>query len=88
MHDAIGACKGVAPGCRVCTHSDFLAACGVISNPYGTGDGSGWYGDHGLAVGGNWDDEFGVWNRDYCTSNNDGPAVAATSILHYYHCCY
>ena len=87
MWDAIGVCKGVGPGSRVCEHNDFQQACGAGYNPYG-GEGQGWYGDHGVADGGNWDDEYGTWNRGYCTNNNDGAVYEAETLQTYYRCCY
>jgi len=87
---AIATCKAVAPGCRVCKHTDLQQACGAgISNPYGAA--VGWYGDHGVdtAYGGNWDDEFGTWNNNGCADNNDGPAYEQARGLSYnYRCCY
>jgi hypothetical protein len=85
--DAIGVCKGVAPGCRVCEHNDLQQACGSgIGNPYGAT--YGWYGDHGVASGGNWDDEFGVWNSNGCANNNDDPARHGGDHSLNYRCCY
>jgi hypothetical protein len=89
MTTAIATCKALAPGCRVCTHNDFQQACGAgIGNPYG-GVATGWYGDHGLAAGGNFDDEFLTWNSATCSDNNDGAPVdhnTATTLA--YRCCY
>jgi hypothetical protein len=85
-HDAIGACKSVGPGSRVCTHTDMQQACGAGYNPYTAAPG--WYGDHGVEGGGNWDDEFGTWNGSSCANNNDGPAYSATSQSYRYRCCY
>ena len=80
--DAIGVCKGIAPGCRVCTHTDLQQACGSgIANPYGAG--AGWYGDHG---GG--DNTYAIWNRDYCDNDNDGPIIGANDASLNYRCCY
>jgi len=93
---AIATCQNVAPGCRVCTHNDMQQGCGAGINPY-AGSTTGWYGDHGTALAGfpagsadgNWDDEYGTWNRDFCDSNNDGPAYhSSTGAEHYYRCCY
>ena len=89
MGTAIGTCKALAPGCRVCTHNDFQQACGAgIGNPYG-GIAQGWYGDHSIIVGGNADDEFLTWNQVACADNNDGPALesVAANVLPY-RCCY
>jgi hypothetical protein len=83
---AIKACKAVAPGCRLCTHTDMQQACGAGFNPYGATPG--WYGDHGVAPGLNWDDEFGTWNSASCADNNDGPASEAAAQSNYYRCCY
>ncbi|MFA5100467.1 MAG: hypothetical protein WC547_06265 [Candidatus Omnitrophota bacterium] len=85
-HTAIGTCKSVAPGCRVCTHTDMQQACGAGFAPYGAS--RGWYGDHGVASGGNWDDEYGTWNSASCGNNNDGSAYEATSYSYNFRCCY
>ena len=72
MHSAIPNCQ--AKQARVCTHVDMMTACGISGfNPF-AGASTGWYGDHGVAADGNWDDEFGTWNRNFCDVNNDGPA--------------
>jgi hypothetical protein len=76
-----------AQGGHVCTHADSIIACAWGYDPTG-GVASGWYGDHGTAVGGNWDDEYGVWNTN-CNGdfNTDGvPSPASASF--YYRCCY
>jgi len=83
---AIGVCKSVAPGCRICEHNDMQQACGAGYNPYGSA--KGWYGDHGVASGGNWDDEYGVWNNPGCADNNDDPAEHAGNQSYQYRCCY
>lgn len=83
---AIGTCKGIVPGCRVCTHTDFQQACGAGRTPYTTS--TGWYGDHGVSSGGNWDDEYGTWNTASCSNNNDGPANEAAAASFNYRCCY
>ena len=83
---AIGVCKSVAPGCRICEHNDMQQACGAGYNPYGSA--KGWYGDHGVAAGGNWDDEYGVWNNPGCADNNDDPAEHAGNQSYQYRCCY
>jgi hypothetical protein len=95
MHTAIGVCKTVGPGSRVCEHNDFQQACGsrAISgipsvDPYG-GVAPGWYGDHGVVASGDWDDEFGTWNYTACQDNNDGPAYHSNNTtINYYRCCY
>ena len=79
-------------GSRVCTLSDFHQACGSFSmqasdGPVNFGDSLGWVGDKGVAGGGNWDDEYGTRNRNYCTENLDGPAFSWTD-SYQYHCCY
>lgn len=90
IHNAIGACKAVAPGCRVCKHTDFQQACGSGYNPYTTT--YGWYGDHGVGITApytNWDDEYGTWNGLGCSDNNDGPAYDHAEAKSYnYRCCY
>jgi hypothetical protein len=82
MHNAIGVCR--SKNAHVCTHNDMMQLA-AYGNPW-SGSGSGWYGDHGKASGGNWDDEFGTWNRDSYTSNNDGPAYHAGD-SYPYRCC-
>jgi hypothetical protein len=84
--DAIGTCKGMGPGSRVCTHNDLQQACGSGMNPY-SGIAQGWYGDHGIATGGNMDDEFMTWNRGFCDDNNDGVSLHAFQNLSFV-CCY
>ena len=74
----------VALGAHICTHNEMQQMCGS-SNPF-NGDSAGWFGDHGTTTGGNWDDEFIVWNRNFCDKNNDGPAVASSG-SYAYRCC-
>lgn len=89
IHTAIGECTKVDG--HVCTHSDFQAMCGVVSNPYNsTSFSTGWYGDHArVEPSGNTDDEYLTWNRGSCDSNNDGPALdsSSTNSLRY-KCCW
>ena len=82
MHEAIGICRGVGPGSRVCGHNDFQQACGAGYDPY-SGQGLGWYGDHG---GG--DNIYMTWNRSYCSNDNDGPPYGQGDLSTYYRCCY
>ncbi|MEL7340949.1 MAG: hypothetical protein AAGM67_10715, partial [Bacteroidota bacterium] len=70
MPTAIAKCQGMKG--HVCTHSEMQQVCS-IGNPY-QGAVIGWYGDHGIATGGNWDDEYMIWNRNTCDPNNDGIA--------------
>jgi hypothetical protein len=85
-HTAIGTCKGVGPGSRVCRHTDLQQACGAGLNPYGATNG--WYGDHArLETAGNTDDEFLTWNVNGCSDNNDGPAFNFDASLNF-RCCY
>merc|ERR1711988_1519155 len=84
-HSAIGYCS--SKGGHVCTHNDFMQLAGNGQNPW-HGQSRGWYGDHGTAAGVNWDDEYGTWNRNHCTSNNDGPAYHAGERLPYRCCTY
>ncbi|MCM2355023.1 MAG: hypothetical protein NDI63_15495, partial [Pseudobdellovibrio sp.] len=56
--NAIATCKGVGPGSRLCTHTDFQQACGARAisgipdvDPYG-GVANGVYGDHTAIVSG------------------------------------
>jgi len=58
---ALDACK--QEGARVCRHADMQELCGSGLNPYG-GHSRGWYGDHGVMSGGNWDDEVRPLARD------------------------
>ena len=73
-------------GAHVCSHAEMMEMCGNGANPY-SGDGNGWFGDHGTTTGGNWDDEFLTWNRNHCTENNDGPAYHQTAVNLPYRCC-
>merc|ERR1719261_2352577 len=73
MHHAIGVCR--AKKAHVCTHNDMMQLA-AFGNPW-SGSNNGWYGDHGKAPGGNWDDEYGTWNRGRYDANNDGPAYHA-----------
>jgi len=82
-HHAIDQCKQL--GARVCEHNDMMELCGAGFNPYSAGA-AGWYGDHGTAPGGNWDDEYGTWNRAKCDKNNDGPAEHSDKSRPY-NCC-
>lgn len=68
-HNAIGTCRG--NGGHVCLHGEMQQLCGSGSNPYDDVT-SGWYGDHGIASGGNTDDEYCIWSSASCASNNDG----------------
>ena len=49
------------------------------------------YGDHGATTsgwqGGNWDDEYGTWNRGSVVTNNDGPAYHYNGMSLPYRCC-
>jgi len=83
MHEAIDDCRSLKG--HVCLHNDMQQLCGTKKNPY-QGASQGWYGDHGKASGGNWDDEYGTWNRDHCDPNNDGPPHHAHHKFHY-RCC-
>ena len=82
MHNAIGVCRG--KHAHVCTHNDMLQLAGY-GNPW-AGSKSGWYGDHRKAPGGNWDDEYGTWNRGSYHKDNDGPAFHADASFPY-RCC-
>ena len=83
MHQAIGECK--KDEARVCEYLDHMQLCaqGLNAKDHSS---RGWFGDHGKAVGGNSDDEFGTWNRNSCKSNTDGPASHSASKL-VYSCC-
>merc|ERR1711871_512954 len=62
-HSAQARCEQL--GAHVCEHNEAWEMCGHghdMFNPYHTG----WFGDHGTASGGNWDDEYGTWSRAYC----------------------
>ncbi len=88
MWNAIGACKGLGNGARVCTHNDFQQICGTGVDPYGAS--SGWYGDHGdnpNEGANNSDDDYLIWNMNYCANNNDGSARGADAVSLNYHCC-
>jgi hypothetical protein len=87
MTVAIGACKALAPGCRVCTHNDMQQACGAGLNPY-TPASTGWYGDHSFVTSGDGDDEYLTWNRNFCDDNNDGPSSLSNTATLAYRCCY
>jgi hypothetical protein len=82
MFNAIGNCRNHQG--HVCTHNDMMQLA-AYGNPW-SGSNHGWYGDHGKAPGGNWDDEYGTWNRNKYDANNDGPASHAGSSYHY-RCC-
>ena len=86
VHDAaINACK--QEGARVCEHNDMQELCGSGIDSY-AGAPLGWYGDHGRASGGDWDDEFGVWNQPGCAkSSNDGPSRQGDSENIPFNCC-
>merc|ERR1719330_577640 len=83
MHDAIKTC--FAQESRVCTHGDMQELCGSGMNPY-EGHSAGWYGDHGSVHGGDWNDEYGTWNRNKCDKNNGG-ATAHANLVKPYRCC-
>jgi hypothetical protein len=90
MWDAIGACKGVGNGARICTHNDFQQICGANTglNPYGAA--AGWYGDHGYNPNEgapNSDDTYLTWNFNGCNNNNDGPARGASLVSLNFRCC-
>jgi hypothetical protein len=59
-HDAIGHCKNMRA--HVCTHADMFQLA-KFGNPWAGSD-TGWYGDHGVSNGGNWDDEVRPLARD------------------------
>jgi len=83
MHDAIKTC--FAQEARVCTHGDMQELCGSGMNPF-EGHSAGWFGDHGSVHGGDWDDEYGTWNRNWCDKNNDGPTAHANNVKPF-RCC-
>ena len=80
---ALATCQNLQA--RVCSHMDMMTACGAM-NPF-AGVNGGWFADHGLATDGNWDDEYGTWNRDYCTGNNDGRAFDGNDGSFQFRCC-
>ena len=91
---AIATCQNQVPSSRVCKLSDYHQACGDYNNnpsaadPFENAqDSFGWVGDKGTTSGGNWDDEYGTRNRDYCTLNLDGPALSYGNFMEF-HCCY
>jgi hypothetical protein len=90
MHEAIEVCS--AEGTFVCKHEEMMALCGQTKadgsaiNPFSQGA-NGWYGNHGTASGGNWDDEYGSWNRNSCSSNNDGVAYVWNDKSYPFTCC-
>eukprot|EP00968_Pinguiococcus_pyrenoidosus_P024994 scaffold5309_cov383-Pinguiococcus_pyrenoidosus.AAC.1 len=65
---------------------DMFQLCSAGYNPY-SGISLGWYGDHGKAAGGDFDDEYAFWNNGFCRANNDGPGLASTSANLPYRCC-
>ena len=69
--NAIDACK--KDEARVCEYLDHMQLCaqGLNAKDHAA---TGWFGDHGKASDGNGDDEYGTWNRNFCTSNCDGVA--------------
>lgn len=83
MHDALETCHKLKS--HVCEHNDMQQICASGFDPY-TGNADGWYGDHGKAPGGNWDDEYGSWNRGNCVNDNDGKARAYSDSLAF-RCC-
>lgn len=83
MYEALEDCRNKQA--HVCTHGDLQQACSVF-NAY-EGSANGWYGDHALAAGGNTDDEYLTWNRDFCDRNNDGPAQSQDAVQLPYRCC-
>jgi len=83
MHDAIKTC--FAQEARVCTHGDMQELCGSGMNPF-EGHSAGWFGDHGSVHGGDWDDEYGTWNRNWCDKNNDGATAHANNVKPF-RCC-
>ena len=83
MFNAIGNCRNHKG--HVCTHNDMMQLA-AYGNPW-SGSTNGWYGDHGKAPGGNWDDEYGTWNRGSYDANNDGPAYHAAEGNYHYRCC-
>ena len=78
-YSAQDTCK--SSGAHICSHGEMMEMCANnganTANPY-AGDSHGWFGDHGTTTGGNWDDEFLTWNRNFCDPNNDGPAEHST----------
>jgi hypothetical protein len=87
FYPALATCKGIAPGCRVCTYMDFQQACAAGFNPF-AGVQPGWYGDHETLTSGNGDDSYLTWNATACTDNADGPATNSASATYPFRCCY
>ena len=83
MESAIETCYGYEA--HVCLWEDMMMLCGSGHNPYESMS-SGWYGDHGISSGGDYDDEYGTWSADHCASNNDGTARAASESFGF-RCC-
>lgn len=77
-------CKESYKG-TVCMYNELQRACAagsITTIPANT-----WMGDHGLAPGGNSDDEFFVTNASSCGSNIDGVPAAQDSANRSYLCC-
>ena len=83
-YDAQDTCK--ADGAHICSHGEMMEMCANGANPY-AGNKNGWFGDHGTTTGGNWDDEFLTWNRNFCDPNNDGAAKHSNGAHYGYRCC-
>eukprot|EP00968_Pinguiococcus_pyrenoidosus_P008011 scaffold562_cov227-Pinguiococcus_pyrenoidosus.AAC.8 len=81
---AIATCSSLEG--HVCRMHDMFQLCSAGYNPY-SGISPGWYGDHGKAGGGDFDDEYASWNRGSCTPNNDALGRTATSETLPYRCC-
>ena len=77
-------CK--SSGAHICSHGEMMEMCANGANPY-SGDSVGWFGDHGTTSGGNWDDEFLTWNRNFCDKDNDGPAQHSGHGREAFRCC-
>merc|ERR1719210_1106454 len=82
IHTAFDRCRGMKG--HVCLHNDMQQLCGG-GNPF-QGWSQGWFGDHGTASGGNWDDEFGTWDNQVCNGDNDGKAYHSHT-SNTYRCC-
>jgi len=83
MHGAIDFCS--KEGARVCEYQDVVQLCAEDKTVL-VGSEGGWLGDHGVASGGNWDDEFLTWNYPGCSTNFDGVAMQYSEVRQF-SCC-
>jgi hypothetical protein len=89
-------CKAQGAGARICTYADMQQACSPETLTFRNATANwpfnatfaGWLGDHGLAAGGDTDDEYLTWNVPNCSGNADGAVRATDQATLPFRCCY